>query len=85
METGFATGTPPWLPFYSNKQTILGNLFRRDPERFCRSLPAQLSGEFRRAVLLTMQRGKVNLVRREMPIARDGSPGNPPANRITLL
>jgi len=39
----------------------------------------------RTAVLLTMQRGKVNLARRKMPIARDGSLGNPLANRITLL
>ena len=39
----------------------------------------------RTAVLLTMQRGKVNLARRKMPISRDGSLGNPLANRITLL
>src|SRR5438093_5526762 len=39
----------------------------------------------RTAVLLTMQRGKVNLARRKMPIARDRSLGNPLANRITLL
>jgi hypothetical protein len=38
----------------------------------------------RTAVLLTMQKGKVNLARRRMPIARDRSLGNPLANRITL-
>jgi hypothetical protein len=38
----------------------------------------------RTAVLLTMQKGKVNLARQRMPIARDRSLGNPPANRISL-
>jgi hypothetical protein len=38
----------------------------------------------RTAVLLTMQKGKVNLERQRRLIARDRSLGNPLANRITL-
>jgi hypothetical protein len=38
----------------------------------------------RRAVLLTMQRGKVTMARRKMPIAREGGLGNSLANRCRL-
>jgi hypothetical protein len=38
----------------------------------------------RTAVLLTMQKGKVNLARQRLPIARDRSLGNALANRIML-
>lgn len=38
----------------------------------------------RTAVLLTMQKGKVDLMRQDSPIAADGSLGNPIWNRLTL-
>jgi hypothetical protein len=54
------------------------------PEPALFSLAARLFELQRTAVLITMQKGKVNLARQKRPIARDGALGNSLANRITL-
>jgi hypothetical protein len=67
------------------QRSYLASFDKLCPEPALFAAAATLFELQRTAVLLTMQRGKVNLARRKMPIARDGSLGNPLANRLTLL
>ncbi len=54
------------------------------PEPALFALAARLFDLQRTAVLITMQKGKVTMARRKMPIAREGGLGNSLANRCTL-
>ena len=66
------------------QRSYLANFDTRYPEPALFAASTLLFELQRTGVLLTMQKGKVNLARRKMPIARDGSLGNPLASRITL-
>jgi hypothetical protein len=61
------------------------SLSERHPEPALFAAAARIFELQRTAVLMTMQQGKVDLVRQRRPIARNGSLGNPIANRLTLV
>src|SRR5439155_15300749 len=66
------------------QRSYLANFDKLYPEPALFAAATLLFELQRTAVLLTMQKGKVNLARQRMPIARDRSLGNPLANRITV-
>jgi hypothetical protein len=66
------------------QRSYLANCDKRHDEPALFAAATLLFELQRTAVLLTMQKGKVNLERQRRLIARDRSLGNPLANRITL-
>ena len=66
------------------QRSYLASFDKLYPEPALFAMAALLLELQRTAVLITMQKGKVDLARQRMPIARDRSLGNPLANRISL-
>jgi hypothetical protein len=66
------------------QRSYLASFDKLYPEPALFAIAARLFDLQRTAVLITMQKGKVDLARQRRPIARDRSLGNPLTNRISL-